>query len=419
MVFGYSVFANGGVMRGQATISPQSRRANERQIDPIAILKITDAQGRTRYDTEQHRREERVVKEEYTYLVSSILTDSSAQCITFGCGGISVPGRQVAVKTGTSEPFDPRGRNAGKIGETWAFGFSPDYVVGIWAGNSDQSPVVNIFSTSISFRAMRDTIVAAYAGRPGTAFSRPAGVVEETVCVPSGMRPSPLCGKTTKDLFVKDKLPAQEDTWWQRVRVDVRTGLLATPGTPPQFLEEKVMLVLPPELVKNEDDRKRADEWAHALGLTVAPTESSTAIAGVPLPGITIPNIPAVPGNPGGAANDLSAAILSPTSGQTIAATVPVIGRALSTGFESYRLEYGKGASPSAWTPIAQSNTPVQAGTLGAWNTTALAPDTYVLRLTVQDRQRGQVVATVSVSVGGAAGPPVAPTSTARPPLAP
>jgi membrane peptidoglycan carboxypeptidase len=422
MMFGYSVFANGGVMRGQESFSAQARRANERQIDPVAILKVTDAQGRTRYDVEQHRKQERIVKEDYTYLVSNILSDPSAECITFGCGGISVPGRQVAVKTGTSEPFESRGPNAGKIGETWAFGYSPDYVVGIWAGNSNNAPVVNIFSTSISFRSMRDVMLAAYAGRPGTPFNRPEGVVQDTVCVPSGLKPSPLCAKTTTDLIAKDKVPTKEDDWWQRVRIDVRTGLLATPGTPFQFTEEKVMLVLPPDLVKNPEDRKRADEWAQALGLTVAPTETSPALGVVPFPGApTIPTAPGAVPSLGGAASDIFTAILSPTAGQNVTANVPVIGRAFSTAFDSYKLEYGRGASPTTWLLIAQSNTPVQAGTLGSWNATALAADTYVLRLTVKDRQRGDLVSSVSVRVGGGApalAVPGGPTP-AAPPLAP
>ena len=77
-------------------------------------------------------------------MVTSVLSDSSAHCITFGCGGVSIPGRTPGVKTGTSEPFDPDGPDAGKIGETWAFGYTPDYVVGVWAGNSDNAPIVNI-----------------------------------------------------------------------------------------------------------------------------------------------------------------------------------------------------------------------------------------------------------------------------------
>ncbi len=47
-------------------------------------------------------------------MITSILTDPNATCLTFGCGGVTVPGYQVAVKTGTSEPFDPNGPNGGK-----------------------------------------------------------------------------------------------------------------------------------------------------------------------------------------------------------------------------------------------------------------------------------------------------------------
>jgi membrane carboxypeptidase/penicillin-binding protein PbpC len=92
------------------------------------------------------------------------------------------------VKTGTTEPFDAGGPNAGKIGETWAFGYTPDYVVGVWAGNSDNTPVVNIYSTSISYRVMRDTLQAAYAGRASAPFARPADAADERQAQTLGAR---------------------------------------------------------------------------------------------------------------------------------------------------------------------------------------------------------------------------------------
>src|SRR6185503_8285376 len=42
MMFGYTVLANGGVMNGQEPFVPH--RANERTIDPVSVLKVTDAQ---------------------------------------------------------------------------------------------------------------------------------------------------------------------------------------------------------------------------------------------------------------------------------------------------------------------------------------------------------------------------------------
>ncbi|HXH22112.1 MAG TPA: transglycosylase domain-containing protein [Dehalococcoidia bacterium] len=397
MVFGYSVFANGGMMRGM-TPFPPGHGAGERKLDPIAILKVEDAQKRVRFDVSQRRGEERVVKPEFTYLISNILSDPSAQCITFGCGGITVPGRQVAVKTGTSEPFDPKGPFAGMIGETWTFGYTPDIVVGVWAGNSDNTPIrPNIFSTSIAFRAMRDTLQAWYAGRPSTPFERPEGVVEETVCVPSGKRPTPLCGRTTRDIFAKDSLPKEDDTWWQRVRIDGRTGLLATPSTPPQFVQEQVMLAIPRELMQTEEDRKQWQEWADTLGIPLAPTDFSPASAG------------------GGTTPDLPAAIFSPVPGQTVTGQVTITGRASTTNFLAYTLEYGAGVTPTGWQQITQSTNQVASGPLGTWNTQGLAPGIYTLRLVVVDRSGRQVVASVTVSVGAPTPTPVATSPAPRP----
>ena len=135
LTYGYSVLANNGAMVGVPTTNHYE--ADERQLDPVMILKIQDSQGNVIWSADQQRRKQQVVPAEQAYLITSILTDGQNTCVTFGCDGVSIPGHIAAVKTGTSEPFDPNGPEAGKIGETWAFGYTPDYVVGVWAGNSN------------------------------------------------------------------------------------------------------------------------------------------------------------------------------------------------------------------------------------------------------------------------------------------
>ncbi|MGE0057404.1 MAG: transglycosylase domain-containing protein [Dehalococcoidia bacterium] len=398
MMVGYSVLANMGVLRGAETFD-SGRAATLRQIDPVSILKVTDAQGVTRYDADQKRKEQRVAPAAETYEIASILTDSSAQCLVFGCGGISVRGGQAGVKTGTSEPFTSDSVNAGKIGETWAFAYSPDLVVGIWAGNSDNAPVVNIQSTSISFRSVRDVMQMAYQFPyiKSTSFSRPADVVDATICVPSGLKPTELCGKTVTDIFAKSSVPTQEDTWWQKVKIDARNQLLANASTPPQFVQEKVMLVPPKEAVDTEEEKKAMDEWAKALGLELAPTKESDGL-------------------PTGGAGDLNAFIISPSANSSIPlnSAVTIIGRATHQDFKSYQLEFGQGTSPNAFTRISEGTNAVVQGQLGQWNTAGLAPGAYTLRLVVIDKDNNRSSNSVIVYVGQNA-PVVTTTTTPAP----
>lgn len=79
-----------------------------------------------------------------------------------------------------------------------------------------------------------------------------------------------------------------------------------------------------------------------------------------------------------------TAIIDSPTDGTTLFGAVTIRGTASGIAFQQYTLEFGVGASPSSWTPIGPPQTaPVTDGVLGTWDTSALANDTYTIRLTV------------------------------------
>jgi membrane peptidoglycan carboxypeptidase len=325
LTYAYSMLANGGVRVG---LPIEPARAGERALEPIAISRVEDRSGKVVFDAKAAKKSERVVPEEYAYLVTSILSDPQAVCLTFGCGGLNVPGYRVAVKTGTSSPFDPSGPNAGKIGETWAFGYTRDFAVGVWAGNADNSPVVNIYSTSISYRAMRDTMVAAYDGGRQSAWQQPANLERRSAC---GATQASAGRDDASAVCVEDLV----------VKVPVAFEL---PGRP---------AVLAP---------------------TAAPSAPSVSRGGDP-----------------------NASISSP-AGQ-VSGVVPIFGTAATGQMQFYRLEFGRGASPDSWSSIGQWSLPVSGGQLAAWNTQALQPGTYTLRLVVQDGARGTLIHSVSVNV--------------------
>jgi RHS repeat-associated protein len=99
-----------------------------------------------------------------------------------------------------------------------------------------------------------------------------------------------------------------------------------------------------------------------------------------------------------------SAAITSPESNTTASGTVTVSGTASDANFTQYELQYGVGVAPGSWSSIGTNprTTPVTSGTLGSWDTSALADGAYTLRLRVYDKARvssgfSEVLRTVTV----------------------
>lgn len=74
----------------------------------------------------------------YAYIVSDILSDNKARMAAFGANSqIEISGHKVAVKTGTTDYKK----------DNWTIGYTPDYLVVVWVGNNDQTPM-NPYLTS-------------------------------------------------------------------------------------------------------------------------------------------------------------------------------------------------------------------------------------------------------------------------------
>lgn len=111
MTSAYSVFANNGI-----------RNPYE------GVLKIEDSSGTTL--EEYKEKPTQVLKANTARILSSILSDNNARTPTFGANSVlKVPGREVAVKTGTT--------NNNK--DAWTIGYTPSVVVGVWVGNNDNT----------------------------------------------------------------------------------------------------------------------------------------------------------------------------------------------------------------------------------------------------------------------------------------
>jgi membrane carboxypeptidase/penicillin-binding protein PbpC len=385
LVYGYTVFPNQGLLKGVAT--RVDRDPGNRELDPISILKVTDRRGNVLYPIVEGQpaerpavQEVRVTPPEESYLISSILSDPNAHCRTYGsCGYLSIPGRPMGVKTGTSEPYE----DSRAIGETWTVGFTPQLVVGTWFGNADNTPMTSISSTNVSWHTVRDFATQFHEALPVEEFEQPAEVVRAATCIVSNLRPDDGCPRSnSEDWLARHAVPTRDDDWWTSAAIDTRTNKLASEFTPPQFIRYGRFLQLPEGISEYQQDQ--ALEWARVVGGTVgsAPTESTTA-------------------------DDIPVMITSPANGAQVEGSVAVTGRAASSDFRMYRLEY-QGVGADSWEVIGQSDNQVSDGVLGFFDTTDLEPGPYTLRLVLLDGQRGDITVSIVVVVlgdGGGGGP--------------
>ncbi len=209
MVYGYSTFANNGLMVGVPTT--QQLPPGNRPLDPVPVLVVSNRQGKILMNNTQPKTQQ-VIKPQYAYMITDVLSNDENRQITYGRGSnLNIPGWRVAAKTGTSEPYE----NSRLIGDTWTFGYTPDIAVGVWVGNSDNSPMVNILSTTIAGATWHDVIVQALAGKTPRDFVKPDGIVTATVCVPSGIKWTPgMNCPTVTGTFAQEALDQQTDDWW-------------------------------------------------------------------------------------------------------------------------------------------------------------------------------------------------------------
>ncbi|KND47978.1 MAG: penicillin-binding protein 1A [Parcubacteria bacterium C7867-006] len=127
-----------------------------------SILKVEDKNGKTL--EEFNPRPTQVLDPEAARKISDILNDNVARTPLYGSNSvIYFPGRDVAVKTGTTNNYK----------DAWIIGYTPDIVVGTWAGNNNNTPMAKKVSGLIvapMWRAFMDEVLKT---DPGNTFTKP------------------------------------------------------------------------------------------------------------------------------------------------------------------------------------------------------------------------------------------------------
>jgi membrane carboxypeptidase/penicillin-binding protein PbpC len=208
----------------------------------------------------------RVLDERLAWLISDILSDNDARRIGFGVNSILRLDRPAAVKTGTTSNFH----------DNWTIGYTPDLVVGVWAGNTSYEPMREVNGLTGAAPIWHQFIRAVLTGRPPLPFIQPPRLVQVEICELSGLLPTPACPYRRREWFIDGTQPAAVDSLFRQVQIDRLTGALADQNTPPERRTTQTVLDLPPQ----------AAPWAHAQGirLLVDVVSGPQSASGNPIP---------------------------------------------------------------------------------------------------------------------------------------
>ncbi len=170
---GYRAFANGGVWKGERCF-----------IAPVGGGQDTLPAMTT-------------VTVDIAYIVTDILADNVSRLKAFGDDSpLNLP-FECAVKTGTSKNYR----------DNWCIGYTSEYVVGVWVGNFDGSPMHGVSGISGTAPLFRDIMIELHRERLPAVFDEPPSLTHVAVCARSGLIPSSRCDRIIDEIFIPGTEP--------------------------------------------------------------------------------------------------------------------------------------------------------------------------------------------------------------------
>ncbi|HAZ28312.1 MAG TPA: hypothetical protein DCY48_00865 [Candidatus Magasanikbacteria bacterium] len=208
--FGLSLVLGGGEVRLIEHVNAFATFANYgMHHEPTTILRVENAKGDTLKEW-KNKKGERVLDPNIAKTITNILSDDPARAYIFGAGGmLTLPGRPVAAKTGTTNNYV----------DAWTVGYTPSLAAGVWAGNTNNSPMKKGHGGNrVAGELWNAFMKQALANTPVESFEPPT---------PSNTDKPVLKGNSGGAITLL---------------VDKVTGKIATSSTPEKYLVEKTYI---------------------------------------------------------------------------------------------------------------------------------------------------------------------------------
>lgn len=162
-----------------------------------SILKITDRTGKVLEEYKPPASPifgQKVLPQGVSFIMSDILADNGARAMEFGDNSqLHIPGKVVSAKTGTTNDFR----------DNWTIGYTPSYVVAVWVGNNDNTPM-SYLASGITGAApiWHDIMSHLLRDLPPQPYQQPPDVIRKEVCAVTGLMPDGKC-QTRIEYFVR------------------------------------------------------------------------------------------------------------------------------------------------------------------------------------------------------------------------
>jgi len=202
--FGLSLTLGGGEIKMIDLAQAYGVLANLGQkVTLTPFLKIKPSIGKKSlfFDLAWQNQTEAVLDPGVAFLLNDILSDNQARAMGFGLHSLlNIPNHAMAVKTGTSD----------SLRDNWAIGYTPEFLVAVWVGNNDNTPMSRIASgitgATPIWRRVADLLLEKY---PATGWEKPDNVVKISICRSTGTLPCEGCPQVGEEYFLQGTAPQE------------------------------------------------------------------------------------------------------------------------------------------------------------------------------------------------------------------
>jgi 1A family penicillin-binding protein len=211
------------------------------RIDLQPILKVTDRDGNILEEYTPPKSPifgKKVLPPSVAWIISDILADNNARTNSFGPNSeLRIGKKFVSVKTGTTNDYK----------DNWTIGYTPQFVIGVWVGNNDRTPMTGVVSGLTGAAPIWNKLMThVLKDKEPKTPPKPPDIISKAVCLTTGYlpqeNPENRC-PTRQEYFIRGTEPKVSEPGRTAVWIDKTTGHPAKEGQT-ENIESKEEIIL-------------------------------------------------------------------------------------------------------------------------------------------------------------------------------